>query len=194
VLLGQVGGRSAITHETAVGGKDGLAIDADTPQPPGRVATAVLELSERLMPLQSRHVLAPFLRLGVPVERRIETALADQFGPAQSEGIQFVRDIGEHVVRPGLPEPVGRSLGEIAKSLFALAGAIFRLLQDQQVLSEFGVDLAQVTIGALQRGADAIERFDHLVEFIGFARRPAVQLERRRRPRCQTSWPLGSPE
>ena len=103
--------------------------------------------------------------------------------PIDAEGAHPLRDVGENLIRPGLPEPIGCGLGVIAKSLFAVAHAFFRLPQDKQILSEFGIDLAQIAIGALQRGAHAVERFDHLVQFIGFARWPAVQLERRRRPR-----------
>ena len=81
VLLGQVGGRSAITHEATVGGEDRPAVDADMALPPGRVAARVLEIPERLVPLQRRHMLTPFLRLGLVVGRRIEAAFADQRRP-----------------------------------------------------------------------------------------------------------------
>ena len=72
VLLGQVGGGSAIAHETTVGGEDRPAVDADMMMPPGHVAARVLEIPERLVPLQHRDMLTPFLRLGLVVGRHIE--------------------------------------------------------------------------------------------------------------------------
>ena len=65
VLLGQVGCRAAIAEETAVGGKYRPAVDADAAQPTGRVAAAVLETPERLVPLQRRQMLTPFLWLSI---------------------------------------------------------------------------------------------------------------------------------
>jgi hypothetical protein len=183
VLLCEVGGRAAIAHEAAVGDKHRPAVDADAPQLTGRVAAAVLEIPERLVPLQRRQMLPPFLRLGLVVDRRIEPPLADHRGPIHAEGAQALRDVGENVVRPGLPEPVGSGLGVIAKSLFALAHALFGLLEHQQVATESGIDLMQVAIGALQTGAHVVEGFDHPVQFIGFARGVAIQFEGRRRPR-----------
>ena len=65
------------------------------------------------------------LQLGVALG---EPPLADHRRPIHAEGTQALRDIGENVVRPGLPEPVGCGLGVIAKPLFALAHALFGLL------------------------------------------------------------------
>ena len=87
------------------------------------------------------------------------------------------------MIRPGLPEPVGGGLGVIAKPLLALAHVLFRLPADGKIPLQPCIGLTQIAIGMLQAGAKAVERVDHLVEFIGFARRPAIQPQRRRRPR-----------
>src|ERR1700747_2022290 len=85
VLRGEVGGRTAIAHETSVGGEDRLAVAREMAHAPGRVAAAILELPERLVPVQRRHVIAPFLRFGVLVEGAVGAALCDQ-GPGGPAG------------------------------------------------------------------------------------------------------------
>ena len=79
------------------------------------------------------------------------------------------------MIRPGLPEPVGGGLGVIAKPLLTLPHILFRLAEVGNIPLQPCIGLAHVAIGMLQAGAQAVERLDHLVEFIGFARRPAIQ-------------------
>src|SRR5581483_12261207 len=88
VLRGQGSACAAGSHKAAVGSEIGPAADADMPQPPGPIATAVFEVAERLVPFQRRHMLAPFLRLGAAVDRRLDAALADHGGSIDAEGIQ----------------------------------------------------------------------------------------------------------
>src|SRR6185295_19954533 len=128
-----VGCRAAIAEETAVGGKYRPAVDADVTHPPGGVAMVVLEIAERFVPLQQRHVRAPFLRLGLTANRDIEAAPADQRGAIHAERVQPFRDVSEGVIWPGLPEPVGGGLGVIAKPLLALAHVLLRLPADRKV-------------------------------------------------------------
>src|SRR6266702_7306138 len=136
VLRGEVGCRTAIAHEASVGGEDRLAVDAEMAHASGNIAAAILELPERLVAVEHRHVLAPFLRLGIVIEGGIAPALADHGLAVHAEGAGPVRYVGEHVIRSGLPEPVGCGLGIVAEALLARARVLFGAPADLQVTLE----------------------------------------------------------
>ncbi|MGY3392236.1 hypothetical protein ACVWW6_004827 [Bradyrhizobium sp. USDA 3311] len=134
------------------------------------------------MAIQHRHVRAPFLRLGVVVEGGIGAALADQRLMVHAEDPCAVGYVGEPMIRPGLPEPVGRGLGIVAEALLARARVAFGALADFQVALEIRIGLTQLAIGPLEIGAHGVEGVDHLVQFVRIVGRPALQVQRRRRP------------
>src|SRR4051794_23849063 len=78
------------------------------------------------VPLQHGHMLTPFLRLGLAVGRHVEAAFADPRRPIHAEVAQLLRDMGEHVVGPGLPKPLGGRLGVIAEALLGVPQGLFR--------------------------------------------------------------------
>ena len=80
------------------------------------------------MIIEHGDVLSPFGRVQFNVGSYFPARAAD----ANSVAVRYVcgfgavcRDIGESMIRPGFPVPVGRRLVEIAKTLLAIANSFF---------------------------------------------------------------------
>jgi hypothetical protein len=81
--------------------------------------------------IEVRHVKAPLFWLLLEVASKIPSQRAYPAGGQNADGVELLlghKVSDETVVRPGLPVPIGRRLGEIAESLLALAKRIFGTL------------------------------------------------------------------
>src|SRR6185437_6447918 len=107
--LGLVGDGAAIADEGAVVVEDGLAVDADVEAADRRQADAEAEVAERLMGVEIRLVLAPFL---------VDIGIAAGLLPARLADEIDLRppgagDHGEAMLGIGLPDPVAADLDDV---------------------------------------------------------------------------------
>jgi len=112
--------------------------------------------SRRLVPGERRDVTAPFLGIVLEVGRQLPSRPAKTESLANTRGGKLVGYEGETVVRPALPEPIGRHLGVIAEALLALSKRKLGLLalfdvDGRSVPFDDPARLAEQRLGAKQK-------------------------------------------
>src|SRR5207237_7753915 len=106
-LLGDVARRSAIAEKPARVIEERVA--ADRNHPFGTIAdlSFIDKVAERLMPVQKRQMLAPFIRFTGEVARQVSAGAADAGLRVLPKRADMFRQMRELMLPVRLPEPVG---------------------------------------------------------------------------------------